>query len=204
MDAGTGRIPAEALVSLRRRLDAMSARDPARKALLTSTAALYGVSRATIYRSLRQQLLPRALRRADHGQPRKVPLAELERYCEIVAAMKLRTTNKKTRHLSTARALELMEQHGVETPDGLVRPPVGLLRRTTVDRYLRQWGYDHVRLTRGPAAVRFQARRSNELWQFDLSPSDLKHVPQPLWNEPGRGAPTLMLYSIVDDRSGVA
>jgi hypothetical protein len=140
MDAGAGRIPAEALVSLRRRLDAMSARDPARKALLTSTAALYGVSRATIYRSLRQQLRPRALRRADRGQPRKVPLAELARYCEIVAAMKLRTTNKKTRHLSTARALELMEQHGIETPDGLVQPPVGLLRRTTVDRYLRQWG----------------------------------------------------------------
>jgi hypothetical protein len=204
MDAGAGRIPAEALVSLRRRLDAMSARDPARKALLTSTAALYGVSRATLYRSLRQQLRPRALRRADRGQPRKVPLAELARYCEIVAAMKLRTTNKKTRHLSTARALELMEQHGIETPDGLVQPPVGLLRRTTVDRYLRQWGYDHVRLTRGPAAVRFQARHSNELWQFDLSPSDLKHVPQPLWRDPGRGAPTLMLYSIVDDRSGVA
>src|SRR3954469_22825620 len=56
------------------------------------------------------------------------PLAELARYCEIVAAMKLRTTNKKTRHLLTARALELMEQHGIETPDGLVQPPVGLLR----------------------------------------------------------------------------
>jgi len=139
MTAGSGRIPAEALVSLRRRLDAMPARDPARKALLASTAALYGVSRATLYRSLRQQLRPRALRRADRGQPRKVPLAELERYCEIIAAMKLRTTNKKDRHLSTARALELLEQHGVETPDGLVQPPLGLLRRTTVDRYLRQW-----------------------------------------------------------------
>jgi hypothetical protein len=51
-------------------------------------------------------------------------------------------------------------------------------------------------------AVRFQARarRSNELWQFDLSPSDLKQVAAPLWFEPGRGAPTLMLYSVVDDR----
>ena len=41
--------------------------------------------------------------------------------------------------------------------------------RQTADRYLRQWGYDHVRMTRAPPAVRFQARRSNELWQFDLS-----------------------------------
>lgn len=204
MGAGTaGRVPAEALVSLRRRLDAMPARHPERLALLTGTAALYGVSRATLYRALRQQLRPGALRRADRGLPRKLPLAELERYCEIVAALKLRTTNKKGRHLSTARALELMERHGVETPDGLVRPPAGLLRRTTVNCYLRQWGYDQARLTRAPAAVRFQARRSNELWQFDLSPSDLKHVPHPLWSEPGRGAPTLILYSVVDDRSGV-
>src|ERR1700760_3654192 len=97
-----------------------------------------------------------------------------------------------------------MEEHGVETPDGLVRLPPKLLTRPTADRYLRQWGYDQVRLTRAPAAVRFQARRSNELWQFDLSPSDLKHVAHPLWSEPGRGAPTLMLYSVVDDRSGVA
>jgi len=52
--------------------------------------------------------------------------------------------------------------------------------------------------------VRFQARHSNELWQFDMSPSDLKQVKQPLWIEPGRGSPTLMLYSVVDDRSGVA
>lgn len=58
-------------------------------------------------------------------------------------------------------------------------------------------------MIRAPAAVRFQARRSNELRQFDMSPSDLKHVKQPLWIEPGRGAPTLMLFSVADDRSGV-
>lgn len=97
-----------------------------------------------------------------------------------------------------------MEQHGVETPNGLVRLPPGVLTRPTTDRYLRQWGFDQMRLARGPAAVRFQARRSNELWHFDLSPSDLKHVLHPLWSEPGRGAPTLMLYSAVDDRFGYA
>lgn len=70
------------------------------------------------------------------------------------------------------RVPELMEQHGVETPDGHVQPSAGLLRRTTVSRYLRQWGYAQLRLTRAPAAVRFQARRSNKLLQFDLSPLD--------------------------------
>jgi hypothetical protein len=37
-----------------------------------------------------------------------------------------------------------------------------------------------------------------------LSPSDLKQVKAPAWMQEGRGHPLLMLYSIVDDRSGVA
>src|SRR3954454_8929338 len=47
-------------------------------------------------------------------------------------------------------------------------------------------------------------RAANDCWQFDLSPSDLKQVPAPLWMEAGQGPPTLMLFSAVDDRSGVA
>lgn len=204
--AGGGRrtVPPEALVGLRRRLDILPGRHPDRARMVEQAASLYGVSATTLYRQLRTLHRPRPVRRADRGQPRKVPVADLERWCEVIAALKLRTTNKKGRHLSTARALELMEQHGIETPQGQVRLPPGVLTRPTADRYLRQWGFDQVRLTRGPMAVRFQARRSNELWQFDLSPSDLKHVLHPLWSEPGRGAPILMLYSVVDDRSGVA
>ncbi len=204
MKGGRRTVPPEALVGLRRRLDTLPSRHPDRARLVEQAASLYGVSTTTLYRQLRTLHRPRPVRRADRGLPRKVPAAELERWCEIIAALKLRTTNKKGRHLSTARALELMEEHGVETPDGLVRLPPGMLTRPTADRYLRQWDYDQARLTRAPAAVRFQARRANELWQFDLSPSDLKHVSHPLWSEPGRGAPTLMLYSVVDDRSGVA
>ena len=128
----------------------------------------------------------------------------MERFCELIAAMKLRTTNLKGRHLSTGRALELLVEHGIETPDGLVRAPPGLLTRTTVNRYLRAWGMDQRHLNQPPPATRFEALRSNECWQFDLSPSDLKQVPAPLWVEPGRGPPTLMLFSIVDGRSGVA
>lgn len=52
--------------------------------------------------------------------------------------------------------------------------------------------------------MRFQAENTNDCWHFDLSPSDLKHVKTPAWMEPGRGHPLLMLYSVVDDRSGVA
>jgi hypothetical protein len=197
------RLPSEAVVTLRRRLERLAARDPERSRLLADTARLYGLSRAALYRQLREQGRPRALHRADRGRPRVLPLAALRRYCEIIAALKLRTTNGKGRHLSTRRAIALLEEHGVETPDGHVRAPAGLLRRATVDRHLRLWGYDRERMSRPPAAVRFEAERSNALWQLDLSPSDLKQIKAPPWLEPGRGAPTLMLYSVVDDRSGV-
>jgi hypothetical protein len=73
-----------------------------------------------------------------------------------------------------------------------------------VNRWLRTWGYDHARMTRAPPAVRFEARHANELWHFDMSPSDLKQLPRPDWVAPGKAAPTLMLFSVVDDRSGAA
>lgn len=197
-------IPGEALLSLRRRLENMPARDPERRQAIQQTAATFGLSEWSVYRALRNLHRPKGLRRADRGEPRKIPKAELERYCEVIAALKIRTSNLKGRHLSTNRAIELLEEHGVETPNGLVQVPSGELSRSTVNRYLRLWGYDHARMTRAPAAVRFEARQSNELWQFDISPSDLKEVEQPLWIEPGRKAPTLMLFSVVDDRSGVS
>ena len=35
-------------------------------------------------------------------------------------------------------------------------------------------------------------------------PSDLKHIETPAWIDPNKGEPTLMLFSVVDDRSGVS
>jgi len=200
-----GGIPAEALLDLRRRLDRLPPRHKDRKVLIDNAVTFYGVSRPTVYRALHDQLRPKGLRRADRGAPRKIPRAELERYCEIVAALKIRTSNKQGRRLSTNRAIELIEEHGVETPSGIVQAPVGLLHRATVNRYLKLWGYDHARMTRAPAAVRFEARTSNALWQFDMSPSDLREIEQPSWIDPTRKRPpSPMLYSVVDDRSGVA
>ena len=198
------RPPDEILVTLRGRLEGLPARSPERQRLILGCADLHGVSIATIYRALRDQFRPRALHRSDRGRPRKLPPREMERFCELVAAIKLRTTNLKNRHLSTGRAIELLVEHGIETPEGLVRAPPGLLTRTTVNRYLRHWGLDDERRGRLPPARRFQAEHANDCWQFDLSPSDLKQVPAPLWMEAGQGPPTLMLFSAVDDRSGVA
>lgn len=203
---GTGvAVPMEAIVNLRRRLAALPARHPERLVLMDSTASLYAVSRATLYRLLRGERRAKDAHRADRGQPRVMSAMEIERWCEIVAALKVRTTNKKGRCLSNARILELLVEHGVQTPQGLEKLAPGRLVASTLNRHLRRLGYDRSRMTREPPAMRFQAEFSNALWHFDMSPSDLKELASPPWLDPDRqGAPTLMLFSVVDDRSGVA
>jgi hypothetical protein len=198
-------VPIEALAGLRRRLATLSPRNPERRRLIEATAQLYAISRATLYRLLREERRPKDAYRADRGRPRAMPADEVERLCAIVAAMKLRTTNRKGRHLSTVRVLELLEKHGVDTPDGFVKLAKGRVTASTLNRHLNRLGYDHQRMIREPPAVRFQAEHSNALWHFDMSPSDLKQLKVPPWIDPDRpGAPSLMLFSVVDDRSGVA
>jgi len=197
-------IPSETLLSLRSRLASLPPRSAARKEEVQRIASLFGVSPSTIYRALKSFSQPKGLRRNDRGHPRRFSDREKVKFCEIIVAMKLRTTNRQGRHISTNRAIEILEQYGVQTPDGFVQPEPGQLRPTTINRWLRIWGYDQPRMTRAPAAVRFEAKHSNTLWQFDISPSDLKHIEQPEWVDPKRGNPTMMLFSIVDDGSGVA
>jgi hypothetical protein len=197
-------LPAEALVDLSRRLATLPARSHERRLLIAATAQAYGVSEPTLYRALAERGRPKALRRADRGVPRLLSVEEMERYCELIAAIKVRTSNKKGRHLSTAQSIRLLEVSGISTPDGFVKLQAGTLNKTTVNRYLHQWGYDRATLGRLPPAVRFQAEHSNDCWQFDMSPSDLKHIEAPSWVRTDLKAPTLMLFSVVDDRSGVA
>jgi hypothetical protein len=197
-------ISAEAIISLRNRLSGFPSRSNERRLIMQETAALYGVSEATLYRALREYTRPKALRRSDCGQSRILPVEDMENYCEIIAAIKIRTSNLKGRHLSTSESIRLLEEFGIDTPNGFIKADLGQLKKATVNRYLKQWGYDRNYLVRQPPAVRFQAKHSNDCWHFDLSPSDLKHIKQPLWVDKDRGNPTLMLYSIVDDRSGVS
>lgn len=199
-------VPSEALAEVRRKLAILPNRHPERALLMQSACSLYAVSRATLYRLLRSERRPRDIHRADRGQPRVMSAPEIERWCEIVAAMQARTTNRKGRCLSAVRVLELLIEHGIETPDGIRKLAPGQLSASTLNRHMRRLGYDRSRMTREPAAVRYQAEHSNDIWHFDMSPSDLKHLPTPPpWVNLARdGAPTLMLYAVVDDRSGVA
>ena len=196
-------IPSEAIISLRRRLEELPPRSLARGLLMKETASVYGVSVDTLYRVLRERKKPKSVYRSDRGKLRKLTNAEMEHYCELIAALKVGSLNKKGHHLSTTRAIEILEQYGMETSSGLIKLPPGVLKKSTVNHYLKTWDYDLDSLRQPSPAVRFQATHSNECWQFDLSPSDLKYLKNPSWIEPGRGKPQLMLYSVVDDRSGV-
>ena len=113
----------ETLVALRQRLEPLPLRSAERRHLVENCADLHGISVDTVYRALRDQFRPRALHRRDRGAPRRASRREMERWCELIAALKLRTTNLKGRHLSTGRAIELLVEHGVETPDGLEQAP---------------------------------------------------------------------------------
>lgn len=97
MAHATSAVPIEALATLRRRLAALSPRHPERRRLMEATAQLYAISRATLYRLLRYNRRPKEAYRSDRGRPRAVPADEIERLCAVVAAMKVKTTNRKGR-----------------------------------------------------------------------------------------------------------
>ena len=76
-----GGVPAEALSALRRRLLALPARHPERSTLMASTAQLYAVSRATLYRLLRGDRRPKDAHRADvavHARCRRTRSSGIE------------------------------------------------------------------------------------------------------------------------------
>ena len=112
-------IPAETLTDLERKLAGLPQRSPERRRIIDDAASFYGVSEKSLYRALRLHLRPKALRRSDHGVPRVLPREEMEHYCQLIAAMKVRTSNQKGRCLSTRETIRLLEEFGIETPEGL-------------------------------------------------------------------------------------
>lgn len=195
-------VPHETLVILQQQLDSFPARSAHRRKLVEETATLYGVSVSTVRRLLRNHHKPHVAFRGDYNKSRVISPAEMKQYCELIAALKLRTKNKK-RHLATQACIDILENHGVTTFDGLIKAPEGLLKLSTVNRHLNRLGLNVLALAIEPATVSFQATHSNECWQFDFSPSQMKKLPQDDSKRKTQKQPKLMLASVVDDRSGV-
>jgi hypothetical protein len=125
-------VPAEALLDLRRRLADLTPHSSERRRLVQEAASLYGVSESTLYRRLRAGGQLHAAQRRDRGVPKVLPEPELIGYCELIAAIKIRTSNKKDRHLPTTEAIRLLEEYGLDTPTGFVRAPRGVLTKPPV------------------------------------------------------------------------
>ena len=69
-----------------------------------------------------------------------MPKPELLRYCEVIAALKIRTSNNQGRHLSTVQTIRLLEEHGTNTDNGHIIAPPGLLKKTTVESLSQTMG----------------------------------------------------------------
>ncbi len=191
------KVPVESLIILQHQLDELPARHNKRNSLIQEVANSFDVSVSTIHRALRQNNRPKLVHRGDYNQPRVTTQAEMKFYCELIAAMRLRTTNKKGRHLSIKECVRILEEYGVILNEELKQAPKDLLKRSTISRYLNRWGYDQHSMAIEPQYVPFQAEHSNECWQFDFSTSELKKLSSDDTNS------VLMLASVVDDRSGV-
>jgi transposase InsO family protein len=192
-------IPLESIIILHNNLAGLSARNPKKRRLQEEAAKGFSVSLSTVRRALRNYIKPKSVKRSDFNRPRTVSAADMQNYCELIAALKIRTRNKKGRHLSTPRAMWILENHGVEVGGTKIMAPQNILKKSTVNRYLKRLGFTPKGLLLEPIVVHFQAEQSNDLWQMDFTPSELKKLPQ----SDSLSDKGLMLASLVDDRSGV-
>lgn len=192
-------LPVETIVGLYHQLANLSAKHSDRNRLIKETADAFNVSLSTVRRALKNYRQPRSIQRADYNKPRKISPEEMLGYCELIAALKIRSTNRKGKQLSTPRAIGILEDYGVDAEGKRIMAPKGLLTKSTVNRYLKRLGLTSKNFLCEPVVVRFQATYSNECWQLDFTPSELKRLPQDNTGE----THSLILASVVDDRSGM-
>ncbi|MFM9432987.1 hypothetical protein ACFDR9_000016 [Janthinobacterium sp. CG_23.3] len=196
-------IPVDSLLQRRQRLDRLPRKSLERAAQIAAAAGLYGVSATTVYWALQAVQKPNAVHRADHGKPPLLPQ-------NGAGALLRADRGAETAHHQQGRAPPF-HRAGHRADGGLRRGndtglgqgaqgPAAASDRQSPPFPLR---LDQPHLLREPPALRFQAEHSNDCWQFDMAPSDLKHIDKPDWIDPLKGVPTLMLFSVVDDRSGV-
>jgi hypothetical protein len=198
------KIPNEVLQELRNNLSRLDPRSNERRKLVERTAFLFNCTEQTVYSQLRQLQTPKSYTRKDHGHTRYSVETDFKRWVEIVAAIKLATLNQKGRHLSTHKAIELAEE-GFYLDGRFEQIPKGILSRPNCDRWMRMLGINTRSSLQPASCIRFEAKESNECWQFDVSISDAYYLAeQKAITETGHsGYPHLALFSVVDDYSRV-
>ena len=200
-------IPDDAIIRLKQTLDMLPLRCSERRIHIQRIADSYGCSIYSVYRKLRS-INDYNKPQRNRGLPKYDNHEEFIKWIEIVAAIKHRSLNKKGHHISTTQAIHMAERGFRDSRSGQwIQIPKGVLTRQTCDRWLRKLGLNksgHWEST----SVRFGATSPNEVWQFDLSPSDIYYfdskkgiVEDRSWrtNKKNKRRPKLMLYSVIDD-----
>jgi hypothetical protein len=172
-----------------------------RRELIHEVAIRYQLSDSTVYRQLKKLMLHPNQRvvRKDKGCPKIITEAELYHYCQLVAAMKIRSMNGNKHILSTGQCIKFLEEYGVKVKDRTILASKGLLKVSTINRYLNQYFIAPDHILSEPTVNHFEAAYSNQCWQLDITPSELHRLPSQHPDDPRR----LMGFSVIDDKSGV-
>jgi hypothetical protein len=193
------KILVEQLVMLYHEMEKYSPRNSMRKELIINFSSTFGVSVSTVRRALKSCGYNKEVKRSDYKSPRKISDSQMRYYCELIAAVQYGTTNKKGHHLSVTRSIGILEKYGFIVDGTLVKAPEGLLKKSTVYRYLKTYGLTPKSMNIEPVVTHFKATKSNELWQFDFSVSDQKVLQHPKRKlVDGK----LRIASVIDDCSG--
>jgi hypothetical protein len=195
-------IPLEILYRLDEKLTNLPNNGKLRRALVQEVAECYQLSETTVYRQLKKLMLhPRErLVRKDKGHSRIIKDDDLHHYCQLIAAMKIRSMNGKKHMLSTARCIKFLEDDGIEIKGRVIKVEPNLLKVSTVNNYLNHYLISPNDIFMEPTVNHFEASYSNQCWQLDITPSELHRLPTQHANDPRR----LMLYSVIDDKSGLS
>jgi hypothetical protein len=194
-------IPLEILYRLDEKITNLPNNGKLRRALIQEVAECYQLSEATVYRQLTRLMLHPAKRvvRKDKGHSRIIKDDDLHYYCQLIAAMKIRSMNSKKHMLSTARCIKFLEEDGVDVKGRAIKVALNLLKVSTVNTYLKHYLIAPDDILTEPTVNHFEASYSNQCWQLDITPSELHRLPTQHPDDPRR----LMLYSVIDDKSGL-
>ena len=122
------KIPLEILYRLDEKITNLPHNGKLRRELVNEVALRYQLSETTVYRQLKKLMLhPKArLTRKDRGCSRIIKDDELHYYCQLIAAMKIRSMNGNKHVISTQRCIQFIENDGVLIKNRIIKAPKNL------------------------------------------------------------------------------
>lgn len=196
------KIPHETLFELDQKVTNLPNNGSLRRSLIKETANIFNVSESTVYRQLKALSLHSEDRktRTDKGKTRILDQEQFYYYCQIIAALKVSSSNKQSHMLSTRACIDLLESGDLLVKKKHIKVETGILKVSTINKYLNQYYISPKDIFSEPTVNRFMAKYANQCWQFDITPSEIQRLPEQHPDDPRR----VMLFSVVDDSSGIS